>query len=654
MGRYAPFTEPARFSRVVGAAHLLAARLQPSYCNWPQAWVDFVFQRDDEIVLVPFVQIEPAMISVREMSPLLWPSWLPLDDPTVEALEERVEPWLLSHALLEGISEERIGFFTEDTRARATFEAAREARFLCAAPIEPVLIDAAPCIYAQRFAAGRRIGIASSDAALGASLLTGTAASVHADLGDAQRNECARGWYGLGIYGELPRATFDVSIGPSANADASVAISLDGAQPDAAVVKVARPVFASVACSFDLQDGPEARRFSVRARQPILRPNRLTAAPVIGGSAGRILIVIRDNGLTLPDADVDQARALVDALSVQGFDARLSVATAARAADVDLIHLIGHRHAHQFGYVLDDAERLGVPVVTTPILDDFASEALWGTTAIRTMLTGVLDDMAQESIESGMVTRRLLVGGSNERGNPAYSRDALRRIFAQSRAVIFASEQEEAYARTEFALTIPSRVVPCVPRKPVEAAAAGELCGIDEYVLIHGPIEPRGNQHLAVRAAAAAAVPCVVVGSVADVDYYYSMLGVCGSQFICLPENEISEERLEGLYAGARVFADLSWAGHGLTRLVRAAAHGTLPVLSSALPYGELWPDLTGSVDPASLESAKRELRQAWMRAPALSHQIAERTAQRADPLGTLQAVLGAYAEAAGLKSTAR
>lgn len=649
MERYAPFTEPGRFARVVGAAHLLAARLQPSYCNWPQGWVDLVFVRDGEIALLPFVQIDPTMISVREASPFIWPSWLPLDEPTVLGIEERVEPWLLSHALLAGISEEQIGYFTEESEARAAFDAAREARFLCAAPVDIVLADAAPYIYAQRFVKGRRVGISSHDGAFGASLLAGLAASVHADLGDSMRNERARAWYGLGLYGELPRAAFDVSIG-EAHSEAAVSLSLND-DASAQTVCVARPLFASVACSFDLQDGPEIRRFSVRSREPILHSSRLAGAPVIGGSEGRILVVVRDNGLTVPEADVDQARALVDALRVQGFDARMSTASAARADEADLIHLFGHRHAHQFGPVLDEAKRLDVPVVMTPLYDDFDNEALWGSSAIRTMLTGVRDDMAQQSIERGLVGRRLLVGGGQERGTPAFDLAAVRRMAEQSRAAIFASAEEEARVRALFGFGGPSRIAPCVPPAPPDTRPIGAIAGLDEYVLVHGIIEPRGNQFLAARALAAAALPCVLVGTVVEVDYYYAMLAVGGSQFICLPEDGLRPEQIATLYAGARIYADISWAGHGPSRAIRAASHGALPVMSRALPFAELWPEATGGVDPASLESAATALRQAWMRAPALAHQIAERTAQIADPLRSLQTVLGAYAEAAGVKA---
>ncbi len=651
MGRYAPFIEPERFARVVGAPFLIAARLQPAYSNWPQAWLDLVFLRDGDVALAPFVQIDPAMISVRESSPLIWPSWLPLEAQTAAALEEFVEPWLLSHALLGGISREAIGHFSEEPQARELFDAAREARFLCAAPVDAVLTDAAPYVYAQRFVKSRRVSIRSSAGALGASLLADSAASVHADLGDSRLNELARSWYGLGIYGELPHAAFDVAISPSAAIDALVSISLEEAERGATLVKVARPLFPSLPCSFDVDDGPETRRFTVRARDPILRASRVAPAPVIGGSAGRILVVIRDNGLTVQDADTDQARALVDALVVQGFDAELKPASAARTEGVDLVHLFGHRHVHQFGPVLEAAERLGIPVVTTPLFDDFASEALWGSTIVRTMLTSVRDNQLQQSLENGMVSRRLLVSASIERGKPSYDTALVRRMLAQSAASLFSSVEEEAWARSQFAFKGASRVVPCVLPRPIATEAIGALSGLDEYVLVHTTIEPRGNQFLAVRAAAAAGIPCVLMGTVVEVDYYYAVLAVGGREQICLAEDALSAGQVEALYAGARLYADLSWAGYGAHRAVRAAAYGALPVLSTALPLAQLWPELTGGVDPASLESATAVLRGAWMRAPALTHQIADRTAQACDPLRSLQGVLGAYAEAASVKA---
>ncbi|HTV91736.1 MAG TPA: hypothetical protein VMG98_03375, partial [Verrucomicrobiae bacterium] len=202
-----------------------------------------------------------------------------------------------------------------------------------------------------------------------------------------------------------------------------------------------------------------------------------------------------------------------------------------------------------------------------------------------------------------------------------------------------------------FGFSGSSRLVAALPPPPVSPEPIGALCGLDEYVLIHAAVEPRANQWIATRAAAEIGVACVLTGTVENAEYYQAVLETAGGNTIWLPQDRLSPGQLEALYAGARVYADISWAGHGAARLVRAALHGTMPVFSTALGVGELWPELTGGVDPASLESAVTVLRQAWMRAPAVGYQIADRTAQFCDPLRSLQAVLGAYAEAAGVKT---
>lgn len=647
--RFAPFVEPGGFSRIVAPANLVAARLQPSYYPWGEAWLDLTFSRDGDIALVPFVQIDPPMVYIHESSPFIWPSWLPLEDYAAAALEAVLQPWLLARTLLGSLDEEILGFFTDDPQARDTFEAARAARFLCASPVDDVLVDAAPYIYAQRFAAGKRVGISAPDAAFGAAILARSAGTVHADLGDPARNELARRWYGIDLYGPLPRATFDLEIAGNDPAGAVASIALDGTLDGGTAVEAVRPVFPLLSYSFDVADAAPVRRFTVRAREPILRPNRLATMPIIGGSAGRIAIVVRDDGLIAPEADVDNARALTEALCAQGFDAKLTVASAARAEGVDLIHLFGYRHVRQFEYVLDEAARLGVPVVSTPLFDDFSNESLWGSSSIRTLLSGVRDQAAQKMIEQGLASRLLLINESDARGKAAYDQAALGKMFGQCRAAIFATSREEAQVRSQFGFTGSSRLVPAIPRAPVAPEPIGALCGFDDYMLVHAAVEPRANQWLTMQAAAALGTPCVLVGTVEDADYYQAVLEGAASGLVWLPEPSLTAGQLEALYAGARVFVDVSWSGHGAARLVRAAIHGTVPVVSTALALDELWPDLTGGIDPASVESAVAVLRQAWMRAPSAGHQIAERTAQLCDPLRSLRAVLGAYAEAAGV-----
>jgi len=647
--RFAPFVEPGRFSRIVAPGNLIAARLQPSYYPWGEAWLDLMFSREGEIALVPFVQIDPPMVYVHESSPFIWPSWLPLEEHTVTGLEALLQPWLLARTVLGSLDEEILGFFSDDAQAREIFDAARASRFLCAAPVDGVLVDAAPYIYAQRFAAGKRVGVSAAGAAFGASMLARSAGAVHADLGDPALNDLARRWYGIDLYAPLPRATFDLEIKEKEPAGAVASVALDGVLEDGVPVDAVRPVFPLLAYSFDTADAEPVRRFAVRAREPILRASRLAPMPIIGGSTGRIAIVIRDDGLIAPEADVDQARALTEALCAQGFEAKLTVASGARAEGVDLIHLFGYRHVQQFEYVLDEAARLGVPVVSTPFFDDFANESLWGSSSIRTLLSGVRDEAAQKMIEQGLASRLLLIKETEARGKPAYDQAALGKMFGQCRSAIFATRREESQVRSQFGFTGSSRLVPAILRAPVAPEPIGALCGFDDYLLVHAAVESRANQWLVMQAAAAIGAPCVLVGTVEDADYYQAVLEGAGSGLIWLPEPSLSPGQLEALYAGARVFADLSWSGHGAARLVRAATHGTIPVVSTALALDELWPDLTGGVDPASVESAVAVLRQAWMRAPSAGHQIAERTAQLCDPLRSLQAVLGAYAEAAGV-----
>jgi hypothetical protein len=646
--RYLPSLIPTRIARAVRTEHLIAARIEPAYAMRFEAWLDLLFYCDEQVTVVPFIQLEAAMLLARESSPFLWPASLAIEERVADEIEALVEPWLITVALTSTMDEERTRIFTSDTKLCELLDAARSAGFLGAAPVEGVLTDAAPYVYAQRFAAGRAVQITSPDAAYGAALLARSARSVRADLGDPSRNALARTWYGRDLYGALPADVPDVAITRDDRADAPISIAL--APAPGTPIAFARPAFPSTVASFDLNDAAAVRNFHVRAPEMARRAFGLTPAPIIGGSSGRIGIIIRDDGLRAPEADIDEAQALGAALRVQGFEASVVTAAAARAESFDLIHVIGYRHAYQCARLLDEARLRGVPVVVSPHLDDATNEATWGTFATATVLRSI-DDASRAAIERGVVERRVESAEGIRRGAIDYDDARVRALLTQAGAAIVASDAEELDLRGRFGFRGPCRVVAGVASPAMALEPVGALCGPDEYVLVHAAVEPRANQWVAVRAAAAAGMPIVLVGSVENGDYYQNLLAFAGSGAVWLPQERLTSGALDALYAGARVYADLAWAGRGAARLLRAAAYGCGLVISSALPLAGIWPGLAETADPASVESATTAIKLAWDRAPAAGPQIAKRTAEQCDPLRSLQAILGAYAEAAAVRA---
>lgn len=648
LARYMPPID-ARMTAIVRADCVAAARLEPSYTSRFECWLDVVFSREGRFAVVPFVQIDGPMLLLRESSPFLWPCHLDVSDSELEAIEATIEPWLKSVTLLDSVDREMLHIFAQDSETAATVGSARRANLLGAAPIDSVLMAAAPYIYAQRFAGGRTVGIASPDAANGAAILSASAREVRADLGGAERHDLARRWFGLDIYGDLARG-YDVTVNVEGS-DASIRVNAH-AESASRQVSFVRPAFASIVCSFDPSDAEVVGQFSAVSSEPVLRAHTLPPAPVIGGSAGRIGLVVRDDGLRAPDADVDEAIALCAALRAQEFDAVVVVASAASVKDFDLIHVFGHRHAGQFLPLLEQARRAGVPAVVSAHLDDSVLEAAWGSAIFNMLLVGMFDDGSRASIERGLVERRLEYSDGSARGAPAFDPAAVRTMLSGVQAAVVSCEEEATRLRDQFGFSGAFRTVPGIRALVTpDAAPIGAMCGPDPYILVHAAVEPRSNQACIVRAAAARNLPCVIVGSVESGDYYQNMLAFAGPRTMWIPEETLTGPETTALYSGARVFADVGWTRRGASRLIRAAALGCGLVVSRTLPWAQAWEGLAEHVDPASLDEVTAGLTRAWERAPALAPLIASRTATACDPLRSLQAVLGAYAEAAAVSA---
>jgi len=649
-GQYAPSIDAQRFLRIVSAENLVAGRLETGYSVRidDYALLDLTFASDGEVAWIPFVVVQGVMLFMRQASPLVWPRWLPnLSAGVLQAIEDLVEPWLRSLAVGRFVGGEIVRYFGHDAPARARFERARAAGFLGAAPIDDVLDGIAPYVYALRFSHEARVAVGDPRGANGAAMLA-RVARVDADLGDASMMEDATAWFGLDVFRRLGSGPYDVAVGERQRIpEASTIVAVDGVREGERAVPVARPVPVSIMVSFDLDDGAKTREFSVRAPVVKVRADTLPAMRVVGGSSGRIGIVLRDDYAGTPDADSDAATALAQRLNEQGFAATLVGASHVRAPDFDLLHVFGTECAKALRASFERCDPGRVPIVLSAYLDDPKDEAAWGSAVHREAISNSIDEVVRAQYARAVGNRQLVAPHAPAIGASISGEAEVHALIAAARAAIVASPDEERRLRERgFAGT--TRIAPALLENHAEPSPAiAELAGGREFVLVHAPMDPRCNQYLVAQACAALGYPLVLLGTVTNTEYYTEVLARLGDGGCWLPAKTLSPADLSGLYRRARVFADVSWNARGLYRLARAAAGGSALVASAAGYARGVWPGLAQIADPASGESVAGGIKAAWERAGELGPATAQRTAEQYAPFPMLVATLAAYQHAA-------
>jgi hypothetical protein len=649
----APAVDAQRFHRLFRPDSLVAARLDTGYSPRIDNYgcLDLTFAGDGEIVVVPYVIVQGMMLFAREASPFVWPAWLPpLRTDSVRAVEEFVEPWLRSLAVARFVNGEIVKLFGENQEAHELFERARACGFLGAAPTERALELLAPYVYALRFACGKRVRVADRDGAGGAAVLS-RVATVDADLADNERTALARRWFGLDVF-DRPRteAAYDVAIGERERLPgAAVSVVLDRAREGERRVRVAQAIPLSVMVSFDVADGASVREFASRAPAVSLRKHVAEPTAVIGGSAGRIGLVVRDDYAGVDDADGDEAIALAGHLLAQGFSPRVVGASHVRPADFDLLHVFGYRCAAALSGAFARAGKSAIPIVLSPYLDDPKQEADWGSAVAREALANSVDEALRDLYLTAIGNRRIHAPNVPNLGTSAASQPVVRSLFASSRCAVATAEEEERRIRDEFGFGGIVRIAPAVLADETEADdRIGSLAGVDEFVFVHAPVEARCNQYNVARACAALGYPLVIAGCVIDTEYYGEVMAALEGAGSWIPTSEIAPGELAALYRRARVFVDASWTSAGLYRLTRAAAAGAALVAPSSGYARTLWPGMAQIVDPGSPESIQEGIRTAWERAAEFGPAAARHTVTRYRPFDMLVATLNAYQHAAG------
>lgn len=593
---------------LVAGEHLVAARIEPvTRGREPTAFLDLHFSDGERTVTIPLVYVDLAMLDVREADPLVFPQFLlnTVTDARACEIVDRVLHDLEVRALNGGFWTEEVLLYGD----APVFAAARARGFFGAAPLATSLPRIAAAVYAKRFAAGRRaVAYGPTANELGA-FLGGLTTSCSVIGTDAD----ASAWYGPLAEAD-PAQSFDLAIGPGEPpVTAATYVRLDDAHSGLAIA-VSPPLPADLMLSFHTGDGPSAAHFSVATtREPYTRPTLdIAVSPPVGGSAGRVTIVVRPDAVAVPDSDTDEAAALAQALRAEG----LTVALVAGVDELDasapdLVHLFGTRPGGYARRVAEWASEHRKPFVVHAFHEAPAAGGYWGAMVAPYCFSYSGDDRSVTTYLE-LLARRAVevdgVGANSHFAPPIIGLADTERVLGLA-DVVFVNSERELRAVEPFRHRRPAFIVSPLPLIAAPPEPVGAQVGGDPFVLVHGPIGPEGNQLLLARAAAAVGVPLVIAGPVDDPQYAERLREFAPDQLRLLEEP--SPALTLGLYRSAAVVADAAWIARGHSRLATAAAHGAAIVCSRTrwldLPDQEKW-----AVDPADLTSVARGIGQAW------------------------------------------
>lgn len=624
---------------LVRAEHLVSARLEPTLSPRYEAVLDLVFGAQGSYLALGFILVEGAMLVERESSPLSWPVWLRsrVREEELAALQREIEPWLQSLLLARFENDPQLRIFSGDVSVREDLATAQDLKLFGVTSYVPYLEALAPAVYASRFAYGKRVAVIGAQHAMGAAYLSGRAQEVAYAGGD---DAFVRRWHsGLALapYDAVQR--YDVALG-----DAPAAIGIGGGN-GTLQVPVARPLPMAALVTFDLEDSVAAGEFDVAVPQaPAPEASSLRFAANIGGSAGRIALIVRDDWDRIADADTDFTQTLKARLTGEGFTVAIVPGSAPlQPEDADLVHVIGKDHAAVIDATLRRMRAAGVPIAATPMLDDPAGEGLWGSGVTPLAYRGSTDLSMLELYLDGLARRRLVADGAPEpptATGPVFD-PAIRAMLGHANCVHVATPEEGVLLRQSYGYA--GETVTGAPLAPGGIPAdPSAVAGVDDFVLVHAPLDSRTSTVAMLRAARDSGLPTVFTGPVASAETHYFFNTYLGGRVWYVPVSALDAALLEGLYARARVYADVSWLGRGLTRFVRAAAHGASLVASSGSFARGLFPDAF-TADPAKQDEIAAALTAAWTAGGQRREYRREEAARVADQAAALRAVVTAY-----------
>lgn len=647
-----PVYDEAHVAQLAHPRWLTTARFEPVFRErLGAALVDLVFERDKFVLVVHAVELDMPALGSLYGPAVLWPLSLPISNDAAEEVEEYIFPWLRTLVRGRSASAEEIRSY----QPSETFATARNRGFRGAVPLGVSLVAVAPFVYARRFARDADVRIACGDAYNAASMLGTIARAIDIDFTVARRDDVANRWYGDTVLStiEKPDVVIVENLSEEAARDVAFVVACC-AQPGAPQIIVPQPIPCDHLFTFDAADAPEARRFSVLASSGAMRSRRPNlASAAIGGSAGKLQFILREDAGYAPDADTDGAYELARRLRAEDLSVEISIWNeSASIAEVDLVHIFGAAGSPHGLSAMNQARERGLPFVLSldPLMPDYGTNE--EDSMIAALHFGVDEATRQLFLKAKFAGALLIDGIEKEKSEVTAGKDRIfERLAAEATMILLdISDDPEMFVK-RFPKIERSRVSLqglCIADELDDAVDPADhaLIPRQPFALVYAPFVRRSNIATLLAATYEANLNVVLAGPVSDVEHMITLRRCAGRDTLILPDP--LPATAAALYRRAAAIVDISHRPTGPGRLVRGVLCGATPLvpIDSCFAWFVEPEDCFLRTDPASIV---RVIKTAIERTdgPQRTARTVARLAASLDQRSSTTSVLTAYARAA-------
>lgn len=337
----------------------------------------------------------------------------------------------------------------------------------------------------------------------------------------------------------------------------------------------------------------------------------------------QVSLVLHGDESTLLGGPSVRVKQLNDGLRKRGWRAELTREISTSSADI--YHVFNIWNPKTALRTINEAKATGKVVVFSPIFLDLRMMIDFLTIPIvlrDAYKKGNIDEilMALAKREkvintetSHEISEASEVIGKTIHNYESYAKNAL----MEADHVVFLSQSEMLLAKEWFGIvpvesTVVYNGVKKMRRGGISSFAFSKQFNVWDYVLCVGRIEPRKNQLMLVESLRGAGIPIVLIGGIADKDYFDLLMQRSNGQVVYPGRIDPDNPLLASAFLGARVFALPSWTEGGPLAAIEAGLAGLPLVTSNGGSEEEYFGDSARYCKPYDSESIRMTVMNAY------------------------------------------